>query len=95
MDKNLHPIGDIIEKIIEEHHLQYGLLKVRVNDAWHNTMNKNIVQHTGSLYLKKDELQVKITSDALRQNLSYQAQEIVDELNTTLGKKVIEKIIFK
>jgi hypothetical protein len=92
--KNSHsPIEDILKEFVETNHLQEGLDKVHVREAWQNLMGNGVNNYTTAIELKRDTLYVRLSSSVLREELSYGKEKIVSMLNESLGKELIKKIV--
>jgi hypothetical protein len=87
------PIEDILKEFVKSNHLQSGLDKVNVRDAWSNLMGKHIDSYTTAVELKNSILYVKLSSSALREELSYGNEKIVAMLNEALNKEVVKKLV--
>lgn len=89
------PISDIIKEFVDANHLQKGLDKVNVQDAWANMMGKGVNNYTTAVQLEGDALYVNLTSSVLREELSYGKDKIISMLNESIGKDVIKKLILR
>ena len=92
--KNSHsPIEDILKEFVDTNHLQEGLDKVNVREAWQNLMGNGVNNYTTAIELKRDTLYVRLSSSVLREELSYGKEKIVAMLNESLGKELVKKIV--
>jgi hypothetical protein len=92
--KNEHsPIEDILKEFVETNHLQQGLDKVNVREAWQSLMGNGVNNYTTAVDLKGETLFVKLSSSVLREELSYGKEKMVAMLNEFLGKDIIKKIV--
>lgn len=89
------PISDILKEFVEANKLQSGLDKVDVRDAWAKMMGNGVNNYTTDVSLDKDVLYVALSSSVLREELSYGKQKIVDMLNESIGKKVVNKLVLR
>ncbi len=92
---NLLNISDALKDFVTENNLEKGLDKVNVKDAWSKLMGNAINKYTTAIELKRDTLYVKLSSSALREELSYGNQKIIDLLNEELGKTIIKKLVLR
>lgn len=93
--KNTHsPIEDIIKEFVETNHLQDGLDKVNVREAWKHLMGNGVNNYTTAIELKRTTLYVRLSSSVLREELSYGKEKIVNMLNESLEKDLIDNIVF-
>lgn len=83
-----------IEQMLEQYHLDEKLLETRLIDSWKSVTGKVISRHTRNIYIHKKKLFVKIDSPAIKNELIYRRQKIMDLLHEKVGKKVVDEIIF-
>ncbi|MBV1923369.1 MAG: DUF721 domain-containing protein [Flavobacteriaceae bacterium] len=88
-------ISDVLKDFINVNHLQTGLDKVSVKDAWGNVMGSPIVKYTSNIVLERDVLFVQLSSSVLREELSYGKEKIIKMLNEELGKDLITKLVLR
>ncbi len=94
--QNVHlPISSILQEFVEANHLQSGLDKVNVQDAWANMMGNGVNNYTTSVQLENDTLYVQLSSSVLREELSYGKEKIIAMLNESIGKEIIKKLILR
>jgi hypothetical protein len=89
------PISTILKEFVEANHLQTGLDKVNVQDAWAQMMGNGVNNYTTSVQLENDTLYVQLSSSVLREELSYGKEKIIAMLNESIGKEIIKKLILR
>lgn len=89
------PISDILKEFVDSNHLQTGLDKVNVQEAWANMMGNGVNNYTTAVQLERDTLYVQLSSSVLREELSYGKEKIITMLNESLGKEVIKKLVLR
>lgn len=89
------PISDIIKEFVDANHLQTGLNKVNVQEAWANMMGNGVNNYTTAVQLERDTLYVQLSSSVLREELSYGKEKIISMLNESIGKEVIKKLVLR
>ena len=92
--KETNSVKSIIQKITSNKFFGNGLKKVFLKKIWLDVMGNNVSQYTENIYIKNHTLYLKINSSALKQELSYGTEKIIDNLNTEIGDAQIKKIIF-
>jgi len=95
MRANDRPLKDVVLEILKKYRLQDHLEETRLVSEWEKVTGKLIASHTGGLYAKDGILFVKVDSAALRQELQYRKEKLIDLLNKNAGKTVIREIIFR
>ena len=88
-------ISDILKDFVDTNHLQTGLDKVNVQEAWANMMGNGVNNYTTAVQLERDTLYVQLSSSVLREELSYGKDKIISMLNEFLGKDVIKKLVLR
>ena len=88
-------IADALKEFVDKNKLQKGLDKVQVRDVWNDQMGPAIAKYTTNIKLDRDTLYVQLSSSVLREELSYGKLRIIDNLNETLGKALITKLILR
>lgn len=88
-------ISDIIKEFVDANHLQTGLDKVNVKEAWANMMGNGVNNYTTAVQLERDTLYVQLSSSVLREELSYGKEKIISMLNESIGKDVIKKLVLR
>ena len=55
---------------------------------------ENVSQYTENIYIKNNILYLKINSSALKQELIYGKDKIIENFNNEIGSDEIKKLIF-
>jgi len=71
-----------------------NFLMPMVGNSWEKVVGGIFAKHTTNLYVKNKKLFVFLDSSALRNELHMERTEIIKKLNSEIGKKVINEIIF-
>ncbi|HPK10461.1 MAG TPA: DciA family protein [Saprospiraceae bacterium] len=90
---NDRPIGESISEALQRNQkLNFGLDKIRVENAYKKAMGDMINKYTSRVGYKNGELKMYITSASLKKELSMNADKIKDLLNDYMKKKLIESV---
>jgi predicted nucleic acid-binding Zn ribbon protein len=87
-------LGSAIREFLKAYRLEDKMNETRLIHSWEVVLGKMVSRHTRELSIRNKILFVKIDSPALRNELSYQKEKIVDELNREVNAKVIDDIVF-
>jgi predicted nucleic acid-binding Zn ribbon protein len=87
-------LKEAIEQLLKAYKLEDKILETKLISSWESVTGKVIVKHTKHLYIRKKKLFVKLDSPALKNELIYSRQQLLDLLNKEVGSKVIDEIIF-
>lgn len=96
--KRLHEetsLQDVLGKMIQGYNLERGFDKLNVREAWNRILGPGIANYTTQVELRKTILYVALSSNVLREELSYGVDKIIQLLNEDLGKEVVTKIILR
>jgi len=96
--KRLHEgssVQNVLGKMIEGYNLEKGFDKLNVREAWVKLLGPGVASYTNLVELRRDTLFVSLSSDVLREELSYGIDKIICMINEDLGKEVVKKIILR
>ena len=87
-ENDTYKIKDLMSSMLKENKLQKGIDQLDVKDVWANVMGNGVMSYTDSVTLKNKTLYVKLTSAALREELSYGKDKIKQMINEKLDNHV-------
>lgn len=90
--KDVQPLGEILQQFLRQEGLETPLLQRRVVDAWEQVVGPVAARYTREKFIKNQVLFVKISSPALRQNLSMMRTQLARRLNEAVGSSVISDV---
>ncbi|HNS17547.1 MAG TPA: DUF721 domain-containing protein [Bacteroidales bacterium] len=90
---NEQTLRQALEEMLKRYHLEGKLAEMRVIEAWGTVTGKMITRHTRNLYISKKKLFVRMDSPAIKNELFYNRQKLVELLNQKAGGDVIEEIV--
>ena len=70
------------------------LTELSVQEAWSEVLG-SLTQYSTNLEFKEGTLYVRITSAVLRNDLFMQRSQLIEKINTAIGKKVLYSIVFR
>ena len=91
---NEHRLKEIISELIGHYRLESKLNELKVAGSWEQVVGSMIKRHTLELKVRNSKLFVKLDSPALKNELSFSRQKLVDQLNKAVGAQVITEIVF-
>ena len=86
-------LKNLVNKFLKENKLEKGLLNIEVKKAWFELMNNGVANYTTDVSLRKKTLYIKLSSPALKEELSYGKEKLIKLINERLKENVVEKII--
>ena len=85
-------LSDILQQLLREQGLETPLRQKRLIDAWEKVTGATVARYTGEKFIKNQTLHVKITTPALRHDLSMMRSQLVKRLNAEVGAMVIADV---
>ena len=86
-------LKNLINTFLKKNKLEKGLLNLDVKKAWFELMNNGVANYTTEVSLRKKTLYIKLSSPALKEELSYGKEKLIKLINERLKENVVEKII--
>lgn len=90
--RKVESLADILGKTLRDNGLEMPLMQKRAVDAWDVIAGQTVARYTAEKYIRNQTLFVKITSPALRQDLSMMRTQLVKRLNDHVGSFVIAEV---
>ena len=90
---DMHPVGQLIREFFELHKGPDYYDEMQAVNAWKEVVGPFIASHTLSLNITNHVLLVRVDSDVLRNELGYSKSVIINRLNESVGKQVVEDIV--
>ncbi len=87
-------LRDVVLKLLHDQGLETYLLQKRLVESWPAVAGEVIAGYTTGAYVYNQTLFVRLSSPALRADLSMQRQRYVELLNAAVGERVIVDIRF-
>ena len=88
-------IGDALKAFINKSKLKSGLRAVQIESIWGELMGKTISRYTDKIEIINQTLFIYTSVGALKNELVYQKQKIIDRVNEAFDEKVIFDVIVK
>ena len=92
---NTSDVGSIIRKIMKNPKLANRMDILDALCVWNDLIGKDLQKFILSAKIYKGNLHIKLSSSALRNELSYQKTELIQKINSNLGKEIVKDIILK
>jgi len=88
-------IGDALKQVVNKSRLKNGLRAAQIEEIWEAVMGKTIAKYTQKLEIINQTLFVTTPVAALKNELHFQKDLIIQRLNENFGEKVISTIVIK
>lgn len=89
-------VGDLLPRVMSDLHMDHRRAEVEIVKVWNSLLDPNIVAHAQPVGLRKGTLFVNVDSNVwLSEIVRYRRKEILDRLQHSFGKNLIQKISFR
>ncbi len=86
-------IDKVMKKLMASNQrLSDGLDQSSIASVWADVLGATIDKYTSGIHLRKGNLSVKISSAALKNELIYEKEKLIEKLNARLGAEKIRSI---
>ena len=92
---NTNNVGNIIRKLMKNPKLADRLDELDALEVWKELIGKQLQNYIAEARMIKGSLLIKVKSAPLRNELSYKKTDLIKQINTKLGKKVVKEIVLK
>ena len=91
----VNSLENILKKIFNKPKIKKKLEETEVLNQVEEILGNNLKIYISNKYIKNGILYIHLSSSVLRNELSFQKEGIIDNINNKLSKKVIKDIVFK
>ena len=95
INSNTNILSNLINKIISNPKLSQKLDNLKALEFFDEIIGKNIQNYILDTKIFNNKLFIKVKSATVRNELSYQKDKIIKEINSKIGKQIISEIILK
>lgn len=88
-------IGDALKSFINKSKLKSGLRAVQIENIWEELMGKTISRYTDKIEIINQTLIIYTAVGALKHELVYQKNKIIERVNEAFQENVIADVIIK
>ena len=88
-------IGKVLDEIVQSKALKSGITNARINELWFELMGSHMTSYTEKITLRGNTLFVSLNNAALREELRYGKDKILEMMNKQLGSEILEKIVLR
>ncbi|MCR4852237.1 MAG: DUF721 domain-containing protein [Prevotella sp.] len=90
--RSVKHVDDIVLECLRENGLETPLLQARLLNSWESVAGELVARYTEEKFIRNQTLYVKISSPALRSDLSMKLSELTEKLNKEVGSHLIAEI---
>lgn len=88
-------IGKVLDEIVQSKALKSGITNARINELWYELMGSHMTSYTEKITLRGNTLFISLNNAALREELRYGKDKILEMMNKQLGSEILEKIVLR
>ena len=89
-------VGDVLPRVIKDLRMDQRRAEAEIVKVWNSLIDPNIVAHAQPAKLRKGTLFVNVDSSVwLSEIVRYRRKEILDRLQHSFGKNLIQRISFR
>ncbi len=92
--KDAAPLEQAFNELLKAYRLKDKFDQKVLMQAWPELMGNTVAKRTTSLFIKDKKLFVKISSGAVKQELSMNRSKVMGLIETRFGKGVIDELVF-
>lgn len=93
MEEEFKSLGDALSDFSGQRKLKNNVNEVRVVAFWQELMGDLVFKYTEKIFYKNKTLFVKVGPDALKNELLYSKETIIEKINLKFGADFIVKIV--
>jgi predicted nucleic acid-binding Zn ribbon protein len=92
-DYNTSKIGEAIKEMLKSYRLEKKVTETELYQSWEALMGPSIYKHTQSIQLRDKVLVIRLDSSALRHELGFAKDKIVEKINEHVGYKFVDDVL--
>lgn len=92
---NLIKVGDAIDQFLKQEKLDVKISRFTVKNSWADIVGEHIANNTLDISFNDTVMFLTLKSATLKQELSFNKQQIITNINRFCGSKLINEIVFK
>jgi len=92
---NLIKLGDAITLLFKQEKLDIKISQFTVKNSWKDIVGEMVANNTSEIFFNDKIIFVTLNSAALKHELSFRKEELVNNINKFCGYKLIEQIVIR
>lgn len=93
MTDNFQSLEDALNSFTGQRKFKNSVNEVRIVTFWKELMGDMVNKYTEKIYLKNATLFIKVGPDALKNELLYSKETIIEKINEKFKKELVKKIV--
>lgn len=92
---NLIKLGDAINQIFKQEKLDVKISQFSVKNSWKDIVGEIIAKSTSEIFFNGSTVFITLSSAALKHELSFRKEELLNSINKFCGYKLVEHIVIR
>lgn len=92
---NLIKLGDAISQLFKQEKLDVKISQFTVKNSWKDIVGPMVANSTSEIFFNEKIIFVTLSSAALKHELSFRKEEIINNINKFCGYKLVEQIVIR
>jgi predicted nucleic acid-binding Zn ribbon protein len=92
---NLIKLGDAINQLFKQEKLDIKMSQFSVKSSWKDIVGDIVANNTSEIYFNDKIIFVSLSSAALKHELSFRKEEMLNNINKFCGYKLVEQIVIR
>lgn len=92
---NLIKLGDAINQIFKQEKLDIKISQFSVKNGWKDIVGELIANSTTDIFFNEKIVFITLNSAALKHELTFRREELVNNINKFCGYKLVEQIVIR
>jgi hypothetical protein len=88
-------IGEALRLFLKKSKLGGNMQALQITQIWEKLMGKTIAKYTDKIEIYNDKLIIYTNIAPLKQELSYQKEQIIERVNEALHENVVKEVLIK
>lgn len=90
-----YTLGEALQLFLKNSRLNGYIQAIQIEQVWEQIMGKTIAKYTEDIKIHGNKLYITTSVAPLRNELLYQKENIIKQVNEALGEKVIKEVVIK
>lgn len=92
---NLIKLGDAIDQLFKQEKLDLKISRFTVKNSWKEIVGELVANNTSDISFHEKVMFVTLKNAALKHELSFRKQEILDNINKFCGYRLIDELVIR
>jgi hypothetical protein len=88
-------LQDAMNHFLKTSRLKNGIRAVRIEEIWEEIMGKTVAKYTDKIQITGDTLFITTGVAALKNELLFQKEKIIERVNEALGDETITNVVVR